>query len=459
MLPTDTIVAVSSGWGPSPRSLLRLSGPSLPEVLRAAFDPVPAPHGSIVPARLRMTPALSLPCLLFRSDAPRSFTGQHMAEILLPGGPILLERILEAFCRIPGVREAGPGEFSARAYLAGKLDLTQAEGLAATIAARTDAQLRAARLLTGGQAGRTLDEWTSELATLLALVEAGIDFTDQEDVVPIHPERLRHRLEALRTTIAASLGAAAGAEDPNLRPAAALIGPPNAGKSTLFNALLARVRAVESPIPGTTRDVLSEPLDLGEVAPGTPGVLLMDLPGLDVALAGASPLDAAAQARALDAAQAARVLIHCDPAGRFVPLFDHEPTTTIIRVRTKADLPTPPTPPASADLSVCALDGWNLPILRRAIADAAWPTGGSGQGDPSAEWALPRHRRVLATVAETLQQATHRLSNTPHAAAVPEPELIAGDLRAALDILGEITGHISPDEVIGRIFATFCVGK
>jgi tRNA modification GTPase len=261
----------------------------------------------------------------------------------------------------------------------------------------------------------------------------------------------------LAGAIRAHLGAAAGAEISSMLPRIVLAGRPNAGKSTLFNALLGRRRAVVSDVPGTTRDVLEEPLDLSSAIPGGGEVLLIDLAGLDRSIA--SGTAAAAQQLARAAIESSDALIHCDPEGRFaLPMPAGRP---IIRVRTKADLPIAlaPRDPAEAGIDagstgipVCALDGWNLPVLRRAMADAA--TGARGAGIAAL---LPRYRRELGQAEAALNDALTQVD--PGARSLSRPEIVAGSLRVALDALGELSGRVSPDDVIGRIFATFCVGK
>lgn len=470
----DTIAALATAPGRSTRAILRLSGPGVTAALRdiltipssPAADP-PAntsapPRPAAFTARFALTDTLSLPVLAMRSVAPRSYTAEDTLEIIFPGNPYLAERMLARVLQIDGIRLASPGEFTARAYLNDKLTLDQAEGVAAAIAAESNDQLAAARDLLEGNTGAIYREWLDRLATLLALVEAGIDFTDQEDVVPIPPRDLHAQLTALHSALAAHLGAAAGTEATTSLPRIVIAGRPNAGKSTLYNALLGRQRAVVSDVAGTTRDVLEEPLDLSRDIPGGCTVLLIDLAGLDESLAAQGSIDAQAQQRAADALRTADVIIHCDPTVRFdLPLpTDASPPTTI-RLRTKADLPISLSPRDSGEalshspIDICALDGWNLPLLRRAIADAA-----TGAGHPRAAGIaalLPRHRREMVQARAAITEALGAID--PTARSLPEPEVIAGSLRAALDSLGELAGHVSPDDVIGRIFATFCIGK
>jgi tRNA modification GTPase len=379
--------------------------------------------------------------------APGSYTGEDSFEVLIPGNPVLAERVVLEFTRLPGVRLATPGEFSARAYLHGRLTLGQAEGVAAMIAARSEDELADARRLMEGQTGKMYASWCDELATLLGLVEAGIDFTDQEDVVPIAPAQLSRRIGALVDAIGAHLGSDRGAEAAPVIPTVALAGPPNAGKSTLFNALLGRRRSVVSPVAGTTRDVLSERLELGDQQHAG-AVMLQDLAGLDPRGSEGGASDREAQEAALAALKDADVLLLCDPAGRFETAVPGDAGRPTIRVRTKADMPGGP---VSGAVPVCAIDGYNLGALRRAMWDAAC-AGRVGRALP------PRHRRALEQTLYELRLVRGGVRSA-HAGGLGQVELVAEGLRAALDVLGELTGEVTPDDVIGRIFATFCVGK
>lgn len=456
----DTIVALSSAPGRSPRALLRLSGPGTALVLRDLLGTdLTERHASCAVAHL--TAAIELPVLVCRFKAPRSYTGEDSAEIQLPGNPYLVERVLARLIATPGVpvRAAQPGEFTARAYLNGKLTLEQAEGIGATIAAQTAEQLEAASHLAAGTTGARYRAWADQLTTLLALVEAGIDFSDQEDVVPIPGEKLAERLDELAGQIGEFLGARAGSEVAGALPTVVLVGAPNAGKSTLFNALLGRTRAVVTPIAGTTRDVLRETLDLSRDHPGASPVTLADLAGLDEGAGGVAAQEAQSAARR--AIADSDLVIYCDPLGRFPALPGLPTGHPVIRVRTKADLPgpTPTTPtipastttPTTGTLPVCALDRWNLGALRRAIADAACSSRAAGEAA-----LVPRHRHALAGASAGIADARRPCVRPGR---LRDPELIAGSLRQALDALGGLVGNISPDDVLGRVFSTFCVGK
>jgi len=444
----DTIVAQASAHGRAERAVVRLSGPQVPRVLRAIADVCPERRGVHL-CRIALgdaEPALRCPAVVLRSPAPASYTGEECAELLLPGNPHLVERVIRRCCAEEGVRRAGPGEFTERAYLAGKLSLDEAEGVAALIAAHSAADLDAAGRLFRGETGAVYAAWADELASLLALVEAGIDFTDQEDVVPISPSALRSRLGALRDAMQARAAGQRAEQSAGLLPLVALVGPPNAGKSTLFNALLGRSRSVVADEAGTTRDAIIEELHLDESAGPGLAVRLADLPGLDGDAPGPAAL--AAQARAREVLSQADALLHCDPRGLFERAASVLPRgVPVLRVRTKADLPGG----AGADVEVCALDGWRLDVLRRGIADVALG------GVSSCAVALARHGRAIAGAASILDGLARGLER--EARSLVAPELIAEGLRAALTRLEEVLGRLTPDDVLGRIFATFCVGK
>lgn len=485
MNPADPIIACATGPGRSPRALLRLSAPDLAPVLAPHLaSPLPTER-SISRADLRLTDTITLPALLLWYPAPHSATTQDVAELLIPGNPALVHRILTRFhAGDPPVRTALPGEFTARAFLAGRMTAEQAEGVQALIGAQTDAQLTAAHALLSGDTGSAYRAFADDLASALALVEAGIDFTDQEDVVPIAAADLALRLDTLIAALTDALRGSA-TESARDRPVRiVLAGPPNAGKSTLFNRILHRERAIVSPEPGATRDALVEPVTARDLADSPSAIWhdlaleLVDLAGLDASLAPRSLPDAAAQAAAHRELAAADVIVWCDPAGAFDTIPPLAPDATILRIRTKADLPgsaslrlaspsspllgsaslrlasspspSPPLPTAHCPpppLPICSLDGRNISALTRAIVDAAAAATRAHTSHTAA--LLPRHHSALAGALDAIAAAR----------AESRPETTAAHLRAALDHLGSICGRIDPDDIIGRIFATFCVGK
>jgi tRNA modification GTPase len=500
-----TILAVASPPGRSLRGIVRISGAQTFELLEPhievgtaqtgvarASDSLPL-EGHDRPrankfalatrarvahrARLRVRD-LDLPCLAVVFASPGSYTGEDAVEIQLPGNPVLLERVVDDLIesgRDRGLesRRAEAGEFTARAFLSGKMSLTQAEGVAAIIAAQSDAQLRAGRLLAGGALGGLARTLADEVAGALALVEAGIDFTDQEDVVAIGPRELHERLVPLRERIQKVLVRSVGSEQLEALPWVVLTGEPNTGKSTLFNALLGRTRAVVSEIAGTTRDVLAEPMSI-DTSHGPAEVMLVDLAGADTA---ESDLNRQMQAAARRTIERADLVLRCVPAGgthseigaagRVVRGTRDSRTHDSLRslcmppddgrliVRTKADLEIDSE--SGAGLRVSAHTGDGLDVLRAAIARRLADRAVSLAADAMA--LQPRHEAALRSAARNLTEAIALVDWSSGERHLPRPELVAATLRAALDDLGRLAGNVTPDDVLGRIFSTFCVGK
>ncbi|MEN0021191.1 MAG: GTPase, partial [Planctomycetota bacterium] len=347
----DTIAAIASPPGRAARAIVRLSGPATFDVLDDLLtEPIDRARKI---QRVRMPMAAggcALPMLAMCTPGPRSYTGEDAAELLVAGGAVVPRLVLDRLLGHHAVRAADAGEFTARAYFAGRLSLDEAEGVASVIAADNAEQLRAAGDLVSGRFGQRVRAWADELTTLLALVEAGIDFTDQEDVVAIAPADLRARLVSMRNAIEQHAGAPAMGESDAAR--VVLAGETNAGKSTLFNALLGRRRAVASAERGSTRDAIAEAWSLAPIDPSP--VELVDAPGF---VAGT------AEPAAVGAIRSADVVLHCaDGAHQELPVATD---ATVIRVRTKADLPHA----GSGALAVCALDGSGLDRLRSAVAE------------------------------------------------------------------------------------------
>ncbi len=430
---TAVILAVASPPGRSLRGIVRASGPACVALLEPHLECADGARGAR-PARM-LADGLDLACLALFSPAPRSYTGEASVELQLPGSPPLLDRVIDAVLasgRLCGIaaRRAEPGEFTARAYLNGRMSLTEAEGVAATIAARSDAQLRAAGLLSEGRLAKMTHELAESLAQSLALVEAGIDFTDQDDVVAIAPGVLCMQLTLIQNRVDAVLKHAVGSEQLEAIPWVVLAGPANAGKSTLFNALLGHRRAVVSDVPGTTRDVLTEPLTIA-TPHGAAEVMLVDLAG---AVGTPTDLDRRMQQAANRAIDRADLVIRClDPAGGGVPAPDEIP----VHVKSLTDA--------------------QLDDLRRSIAERLADCAVSLSADALA--LLPRHEAALRSALRNLSDTLDLVEPARGERTLPQPELIAAGLRMALDDLAGLAGDVTPDDILGRIFATFCVGK
>jgi len=462
------ILAVASPPGRSLRGIIRISGVGAFDLLRQRLsihdEAVPDSRLSRGIRRGHLTlqssdesQSLLLPCLVFVFPGPKSYTGEDSVELQLPGNPILLQRVIDDLLRTAKrmntpARRAEPGEFTARAFLNGRISLTQAEGVQATIAAQSDAELRAARLLTSGSLGTFAHRIADKLASALALVEAGIDFTDQEDVVAISPDDLHARLVSMHDELQNHLSRAVGFEQLQAIPWVVLVGEPNAGKSALFNALLGRERAVVSPTAGTTRDVLAEPLTI-QTDHGPAEVMLVDLAGLDDA--DDSSINRMMQDRARQAIDRAELILRCVPAEMSTSQQVNKSTVNEITVRTKSDLAARGF--AHANLAVSAITGEGLDELRRAIARQLNDRAVSLAADAVA--LRPRHEAALRSSLENVNETITLVSPSMRDRSLPHPELVAASMRAALDDLAALAGDISPDDVLGRVFATFCVGK
>lgn len=427
---------------------MRLSGEEAYALLAAALGLAierPADgRARVVSERLRCAGWPTVPVTAYCFAGPRSYTGQDLVELHVPGALPLVHRVADALLAA-GARRAQPGEFTARAFLAGKLDAEAVAGVQALVAARSAGQAReAARTLTaGGRADAA--NWRERILDLLARVEAGIDFVEEEDIRFIEADELVAALDG----VMAELPARAAVGPSGARPHVALVGLPNAGKSTLFNALLGEARAIVSPVLGTTRDVLS-----AEVTwEGVP-LVLQDCAGLGKT---ADELAAAAHRLSELAAEQADVVlwVHARDAGpsavAAAALARLDPARVIF-VASKADRPAV----AGLDelagrraqaIEVCALTGSGLEGLRAAVLAAVERTQGGAVG--IADGRLVRAREALRR-ARAVAAADREGSRSDE---------VALDLRQAVGWLGAEIDPEMVDRVLGRIFATFCVGK
>lgn len=436
----DTIVALATPSGPAARAIVRLSGPATRPVVTSLFSPADAlPPGRRLVAGQVQLPDVSapLPADLYFWPAPHSYTGQDMAELHVVSCPPLVELLVAELLQ-GGARAAGPGEFTLRAFLAGKLDLTRAEAVQGVIAAGSRGELKQALGQLAGGVARPLQELRDDLLNLLADVEAALDFAD-EDIRFVQEDELLRRLGnalAQVTLLGKQLDRRAVSDRPFR---VVLAGRPNAGKSSLFNAL-AGGRALVSSEPGTTRDYLVQLLSLEAMA-----VELVDTPGWQP---GADTITAQAQALGREQTAAADLVLLCLEAG--VPLLAeetallHQPEPPVLAVATKCDRAAPPPdlPPTSA------VTGAGLDALRALLAGRA-----AARAQPALAPSLSRCRHHVAEGLACLRRA--------HAVVLEEgsPELLAFELRGALEQLGEMAGTVHTDDLLDRIFSRFCIGK
>ena len=420
--------------------MIRLSGPATADALEAlAGAPLPPPRQAAL--RTLRDPASGEVLdrgLVLWFPGPRSYTGEDMAELHHHGGLAVREALLAALGRLPGLRPADPGEFTRRAFLAGKLDLTMAEAVADLVSATTEAQRRLALRGLAGDVGRRLEAWRAELLELLALVEAVIDFGAEEADVPADlPQRLLARAAELEAAMRRMVGGAAAAERLARGIQVAVTGPPNVGKSSLVNRLAQRDVAIVTPIPGTTRDVLEVQLDLR----GLP-VTLLDTAGLR---ATNDPVEAEGVRRAQARAAAADLELRLveAPAAGAEPREDPR----VIPVVTKIDL----APPPRWRVPFVAVSARTGAGLEQLVAELHRRAAGLVAGADAAPLTRARQREALAEAAAALARV--------QALGLEDVVAVAEELRLAARALGRITGRVEVEEVLDRIFARFCIGK
>jgi len=451
----DTIAAVASPPGGAARGIVRLSGPEVAACVGRVFtadanaDWAGAGSPTASSGHLRLPGvAAPLPCDLCLWPTRRSYTGQPVAEVHTLGSPPLLEAAVEAFCAT-GARPAEPGEFTLRAFLAGRIDLTQAEAVLGVIDAAGPDQLRAALAQLAGGLGAPLGSIRDRLLDLISELEAGLDFAD-EDLEPLAPERLEAELEAAAQQVARLERQMLGRGEAGELPRVVLTGRPNVGKSSLFNALLGRAGALVCDLPGTTRDYLTAELECDGVR-----FLLVDTAG--AASQGPGPADEihqAAQSLSAEQRRRADLQVLCIDSTR-APDADERrhlaaPDPSRLLVLTKVDLPGRAGEFDEA-VRTSSVTGEGIDALRRAAARAL------------RESRRPAGDAVASTAArcrESLRQAGAGLERALGLArSEGGEELIAAEVRAALEELGRVVGAVYTDDVLDRVFSRFCIGK
>ena len=463
----DTIVAISTAAGRGARAIVRLSGPDAIALSSGVFAPLTAQMGELGGFRATdgvVTAAddMELPARAYLFRSPRSFTRQDVVELHLPGAPeataALCNRLIEQ-----GARQARPGEFTARAFLNGRIDLSRAEAVADVIAADDEAQLRAAAAVLGGRVQRLCGESADALADVLAGVEASIDLAEEELTLDEAGE-LADRLDARAGELDRTARAAGEMPETAELPTVVLAGRPNVGKSSLLNALSGTDRAIVSAMAGTTRDVLRAVLRLQ----GGANAALLDAAGLTVA---ATPLAAAAHAAAQQAVRRADLIafvldISAADFAADLALLEEvcriNPTAPVIVLANKADLADGAAPKLAvlrgatglATLATSATTGAGLTEAAAALGERLNLSAGRA-GDALALHA--RQRRCLLEAAAATRRTAALLRPAEQVADVAE--LAAVELREALAQLGRISGQVVSEDILGRIFSRFCVGK
>lgn len=434
----DTVYAPASGFGRAAVCVVRISGPKTREILTRIAGGVPSARRMSLRRLVDPNDGSTLDeALVVFFPGPHSFTGEDQAELQIHGGLAVRQAVLAALSRIQGCRPAEPGEFTRRAFLAGRMDLTAVEGLADLIDAETEGQRRQALRQLGGGLGALAEEWRSELIRIQALLEAALDFADEGDV----PDTLEEQALAAATILAAAIEGllAQGRSGERLREGfhVVLAGPPNAGKSTLLNALARRDVAIVSPVPGTTRDVIEARCDLD----GLP-VIFADTAGLRETV---DMIEEQGVARARGRMEEADLVVWLDPADDPAPPEEgasFEGSARLLHVATKIDLARPS---PGADIAISAASGEGLPALLDAIAGAAREALGAGDALVTRE----RHRVALEEAGMAIRRGLR----------VAETELFAEEIRLAGRALGRISGRVDVEDVLDRLFSSFCIGK
>ena len=435
-----TIVALASGAGRAGVAVIRLSGPEAGAALEALTGRAPPkPRRAARRAFCDHETGLSLDDgLALWFPGPASFTGEDVAELHVHGGSAVIAAIIDAALTIKGVRPAEPGEFTRRAFEHGKLDLAEAEGLADLVDAETEGQRRQALRQHRGALSLLYETWRERLINAGALIEAEIDFPD-EDLPGVLAQQAGPILAGLIAEMGRHLDDGKRGERVRDGYRIAIIGPPNAGKSSLLNALAQREAAIVSDIPGTTRDVVEVRLVLA----GFP-VWIADTAGLREA---ADAVEAEGVRRALARAEEADLRLGLVEAGSEAPetlLAALRPEDILIR--SKADLSQFAGGPREKRVS--ALTGEGLSELETALARRV-AEALSQEEAPALTRA--RHRRLVEEARAALERAVPALERGP--------ELAGEDVRAAAAALGRLTGKIDVEDLLDQIFASFCIGK
>lgn len=447
MIPTDTIVATATAPGRAGVAVTRVSGARAQHVITALCGRIPEPRKATrFLFRDPETGDVLDDGLVLWFPGPASFTGEDSAEFQGHGGKAVTEALLQAIRCLDGVRIAEPGEFSRRAFLNGKMDLTRAEGLADLIHAETEAQRRQALQQMGGALGRLYESWREELIRRLAWLEAYIDFPDEE--IPTDLDRsARDGLAGLARTIDAYLSDNRRGERIRDGIHIAVIGRPNAGKSSLVNSLAQREAAIVSDQAGTTRDVIEVHLDLG----GFP-VTIADTAGLR---ASSEDIEAEGIRRARARAESADLKVAVFDASLW-PELDIETLSLVdantLVVLNKKDLAAtlPKDLPIIAGcqaLALSARNGEGLADLVSALSALVTDRLDSRGAPPALT--RQRHRDALENCRDSLLRGVQE----------PLPELMAEDVRLAARALGRITGRVEVDDLLDVIFSDFCIGK
>lgn len=439
---SDTIFALSSGPPPAGVAVIRITGPGARFGIETLTGSLPQPRRATL-ALIRKGPDPIDRGLVLFFPGPDSFTGEDVAEFHVHGGRAVIAAILGVLAELPGFRPAEAGEFTRRAFLNRKLDLTEVEGLADLVAAETEAQRRQALRVAGGDLRRRAEAWRERLVRARAWVEAELDFADEADVPEAAGARAMDEVASMAREMKAALDDQHRGE--RIRDGAEIVvlGPPNAGKSSLINALARREVAIVTPEPGTTRDLVEVRLDLG----GYP-VTLIDTAGLRET-EGLVEREGIRRARAR--AAAADLIVWLTDVSAPATAGPGEMDAPVLRVGTKADLIQSEGElvrrAEAFDATISAVSGFGMDRLIQRLGQFVAKEFRPRESDLIVR---ARHRAALCSCVEALTAARANFA---------EPEIRAEELRHAGDALGRLAGRIDVEDVLDAVFREFCIGK
>lgn len=431
----QTIYALSSGGLPSGVAVVRISGPATATALQHLIGTLPSPRqASLRTIRNRNGDLIDSGLILF-FPSPASFTGEDCAELQIHGGRAVVQSLLQCLSEIPGLRLAVEGEFSRRAFESGKLDLVEIEGLADLIAAETEMQRRLAVEHSSGHLSKLYDSWAERLTRCRALIEAELDFADEDDVPGSVSDQVWAEVNRLKSEISAHLANADAGEIIRDGFKVVIAGAPNAGKSSLMNALAQRDVAIVTDIAGTTRDVLQVDLDIGGFL-----VKLYDTAGLRET---EERVEREGIRRAENLVAQADLVLYLHDQSSGLSTEHAVSGDARVNIGTKADLAVASD---AFDLSISVQTGEGLDELRLLIGDRIARTV------RPESLALPSRLRHKDSLAECLRAIGIALS-------AGELDLRAEELRVAANALGRITGRVDVENLLDVIFSEFCIGK
>ncbi len=424
---TDTIFALSSGAPPAAIGVIRVSGPRAGAALEALAGRLPKPrHASLASLRDAKGQVLDKALVLWL-PGPNTETGEHVAELQCHGGRAVIGAVEAALALLPGLRRAEPGEFTRRAFSNGKIDLAQAEGLADLLEAETELQRQIAMAMAGGAFSATVEHWRGELLQLSAALEAALDFADEDDVATL-PGTFALRIGALEAQLAAWL-ARPRAETLREGFRVVIAGPPNLGKSTLFNVLVQSEAAIATPIPGTTRDVLTRPVSYE----GIP-FLFADTAGLHDAVN--DEVEAIGIERAMEALDRADLVLWLGPEGEgpdgaweIASQIDREDSLVKRHARHR----------------ISAISGVGIDELRADLIQ----TARQALPKPGEAALNQRQHDLLRNAARSLGEARRE----------QDPLLTAEGLRLARVSFDTLLGRTTTEDMLDTLFGRFCIGK